>query len=79
MNPSGKKPRTARDNVLERFHEPTRRWFTESFPRATDAQLKAWPSILAGESTLLVAPTGSGKTLAAFLCGIDRLLIFTRS
>src|SRR4051812_50056687 len=30
--------------------------------------------ILAGESTLLLAPTGSGKTLAAFLTAIDRLM-----
>ena len=56
------------------FHEPTQRWFEDTFPSPTDAQQKAWPSILAGQSTLLVAPTGSGKTLAAFLCGIDRVL-----
>jgi ATP-dependent Lhr-like helicase len=61
-------------NALAKFHEPTRRWFEESFSAPTDAQVKAWPSILAGQSTLLVAPTGSGKTLAAFLCAIDRLL-----
>jgi ATP-dependent Lhr-like helicase len=66
--------RVAHGNAVEGFHEPTRHWFTSSFPHATDAQIKAWPIILAGESTLLVAPTGSGKTLAAFLCGIDRLL-----
>jgi ATP-dependent Lhr-like helicase len=61
-------------NALAGFHEPTLRWFEETFAGATDAQSKAWPSILAGQSTLLVAPTGSGKTLAAFLCAIDRLL-----
>jgi ATP-dependent Lhr-like helicase len=61
-------------NALAGFHEPTRRWFEETFAGATDAQNKAWPSILMGQSTLLVAPTGSGKTLAAFLCGIDRVL-----
>jgi ATP-dependent Lhr-like helicase len=60
--------------VLAAFHEPTRRWFEETFAVPTPAQTKSWPSILAGQSTLLVAPTGSGKTLAAFLCGIDRLL-----
>ncbi|HTU58316.1 MAG TPA: DEAD/DEAH box helicase, partial [Polyangiales bacterium] len=74
MSRSAKKGTPVQANALDSFHEPTRRWFTDSFPRATDAQLKAWPAILAGESTLLVAPTGSGKTLAAFLCGIDRLL-----
>jgi ATP-dependent Lhr-like helicase len=56
------------------FHEATERWFRDTFSAPTDAQKKAWPSILAHESTLLVAPTGSGKTLSAFLCAIDRLL-----
>jgi ATP-dependent Lhr-like helicase len=56
------------------FHAPTERWFADTFSAPTDAQKKAWPSILAHESTLLVAPTGSGKTLSAFLCAIDRLL-----
>jgi ATP-dependent Lhr-like helicase len=65
---------TASGHPLDGFHEPTRRWFSESFPHATDAQRRAWPAILAGQNTLLVAPTGSGKTLAAFLCGIDRLV-----
>jgi ATP-dependent Lhr-like helicase len=52
----------------------TRAWFEASFAGETDAQKKAWPLIVEGKSTLLVAPTGSGKTLAAFLCAIDRLL-----
>ena len=56
------------------FREPVRRWFQGSFERATKAQAKGWPPILAGASTLLLAPTGSGKTLAAFLAAIDRLL-----
>ncbi|MEO8433070.1 MAG: DEAD/DEAH box helicase, partial [Acidobacteriota bacterium] len=56
------------------FSEPVRRWFQGSFEQATKAQAKGWPPILAGESTLLLAPTGSGKTLAAFLAAIDRLL-----
>jgi ATP-dependent Lhr-like helicase len=59
---------------LELLSPATRAWFTESFKKPTDAQLRAWPSILEGQSTLLVAPTGSGKTIAAFLCAIDRLL-----
>ncbi len=52
----------------------TRVWFEETFTTPTLAQQRAWPLILEGKSTLLVAPTGSGKTLAAFLCAIDRLL-----
>jgi ATP-dependent Lhr-like helicase len=59
---------------LAPFHDAVRRWFSGSFAAATRAQSKGWPSILAGESTLLLAPTGSGKTLAAFLASIDRLL-----
>lgn len=56
------------------LHPATRAWFSQSFPAATAAQLGAWPPILRGDHTLLVAPTGSGKTLAAFLVGLDRLL-----
>ncbi|HEY6912022.1 MAG TPA: DEAD/DEAH box helicase [Myxococcales bacterium] len=56
------------------FHEPVTRWFEGSFPSPTRAQALGWPPILAGQSTLLLAPTGSGKTLAAFLTAIDRLM-----
>jgi len=56
------------------FHAPVQRWFEASFPGPTHAQSLGWPPILAGESTLLLAPTGSGKTLAAFLTAIDRLM-----
>jgi ATP-dependent Lhr-like helicase len=63
-----------RERAPHAFHAPTEQWFRETFSTATEAQKKAWPSILAHESTLLVAPTGSGKTLSAFLCAIDRLL-----
>ena len=56
------------------FHEPVRRWFEASFAGPTRAQTLGWPPILAGQSTLLLAPTGSGKTLAAFLTAIDRLM-----
>ena len=55
-------------------HPCTRRWFETSFPAPTSAQAKGWPSIAAGDSTLLLAPTGSGKTLAAFLVALDRLM-----
>ncbi|TMA14253.1 MAG: DEAD/DEAH box helicase, partial [Deltaproteobacteria bacterium] len=51
-----------------------RRWFESSFAAPTRAQALGWPPILAGRSTLLLAPTGSGKTLAAFLTSIDRLM-----
>jgi len=40
----------------------------------TEPQQEGWPSILAGQTTLISAPTGSGKTLAAFLICIDRLV-----
>ncbi|MFK7984654.1 MAG: DEAD/DEAH box helicase [Sandaracinaceae bacterium] len=59
---------------LDFAQAPTRRWFESSFERPTDAQAKSWPSVTAGESTLLLAPTGSGKTLSAFLVALDRLL-----
>jgi ATP-dependent Lhr-like helicase len=61
-------------SVLDRFSPATRTWFAETFDRPTDAQLAAWPSIVDGSSTLLLAPTGSGKTLAAFLAAIDRAI-----
>lgn len=56
------------------LHDVTRTWFASRFDSPSPAQAKAWPHILAGESTLISAPTGSGKTLAAFLCAIDRLM-----
>jgi ATP-dependent helicase Lhr and Lhr-like helicase len=59
---------------LAAFREPVRRWFSGSFAAPTRAQSRGWPPIVAGDSTLLLAPTGSGKTLAAFLAAIDRLM-----
>ncbi|HSN97559.1 MAG TPA: DEAD/DEAH box helicase, partial [Candidatus Nanopelagicales bacterium] len=59
---------------LRRFHEATQAWFRGAFAEPTAAQIKGWPPIVDGASTLLLAPTGSGKTLAAFLAAIDRLL-----
>ncbi|MEO7096871.1 MAG: DEAD/DEAH box helicase, partial [Polyangiales bacterium] len=61
-------------DALGSFHPPTREWFRRSFESATKAQTLGWPSIVAGRSTLILAPTGSGKTLAAFLAAIDRLM-----
>ena len=55
-------------------HPVTAEWFIKAFGTATEPQLHGWPSILAGEPTLISAPTGSGKTLAAFLVCIDKLL-----
>jgi ATP-dependent Lhr-like helicase len=49
-------------------------WFLRRFSSPTEPQIEGWPSILAGNPTLISAPTGSGKTLAAFLVCIDRLL-----
>ena len=59
---------------LEIFHPAVARWFTKSFPSATEPQEQAWPAIKAHRNTLIAAPTGSGKTLAAFLAAIDDLV-----
>jgi ATP-dependent Lhr-like helicase len=55
-------------------HPVTAEWFVRKFGTPTEPQTHGWPSILAGETTLISAPTGSGKTLAAFLVCIDKLL-----
>ncbi|HEY1986732.1 MAG TPA: DEAD/DEAH box helicase [Terracidiphilus sp.] len=55
-------------------HPVTAEWFVTKFGTPTEPQVCGWPSILAGNPTLISAPTGSGKTLAAFLVCIDRLL-----
>ena len=55
-------------------HPITAEWFLTKFGSPTEPQTHGWPSILAGEATLISAPTGSGKTLAAFLVCIDQLL-----
>ena len=56
------------------FHPAVREWLAEAFAAPTRAQALGWPEIVAGRSTLILAPTGSGKTLAAFLAAIDRLM-----
>src|SRR3954452_8967160 len=58
----------------ELFHPAVGEWLAESFAAPTRAQALGWPEIVAGRSTLILAPTGSGKTLAAFLAAIDRLM-----
>ncbi len=55
-------------------HPVTAEWFVRKFGTPTEPQEAGWPSILAGDTTLISAPTGSGKTLAAFLVCIDQLL-----
>jgi ATP-dependent helicase Lhr and Lhr-like helicase len=55
-------------------HPITAEWFLNKFGSPTEPQTHGWPSILAGNATLISAPTGSGKTLAAFLVCIDKLL-----
>jgi ATP-dependent Lhr-like helicase len=55
-------------------HPVTAEWFLSKFGSPTEPQEHGWPSILAGDATLISAPTGSGKTLAAFLVCIDQLL-----
>ncbi len=59
---------------LALFHPVVREWFSGVFPGPTTAQLRGWPAIARGESTLILAPTGAGKTLAAFLWCLNRLL-----
>src|SRR5450631_1893609 len=56
------------------FHPAVEQWFASSFGAPTLAQQLGWPSIAAGDWTLICAPTGSGKTLTAFLWALDRLM-----
>ncbi|MCC6553593.1 MAG: DEAD/DEAH box helicase, partial [Polyangiaceae bacterium] len=70
----GGAPSAPDHDPLAAFQEPVRRWFRSALGEPTAAQRKGWPPILAGRSTLLLAPTGSGKTLAAFLAAIDGLM-----
>ena len=63
-----------RHPVLDGFSPAVREWFAASFPTPTPPQINGWPSIRAGQHTLVCAPTGSGKTLTAFLSSIDRLV-----
>src|SRR5580693_8886929 len=59
---------------LDDFHPAVADWFRRTFAAPTAAQAAAWPSIRAGQHTLVAAPTGSGKTLTAFLAAIDELV-----
>ena len=62
------------ESALAWAHPVTAEWFLAKFGSPTEPQIEGWPSILAGDPTLISAPTGSGKTLAAFLVAIDTLL-----
>ncbi|HEX9006222.1 MAG TPA: DEAD/DEAH box helicase, partial [Bacteroidota bacterium] len=62
------------DSILRDFHPVVRGWFVRRFGQLTPAQALGWPSIAAGQNTLILAPTGSGKTLAAFLWAINHLV-----
>jgi ATP-dependent Lhr-like helicase len=55
-------------------HPIVQEWFVAKFGTPTEPQEGGWPSIVAGDPTLISAPTGSGKTFAAFLVAIDTLL-----
>ena len=66
--------RAQHDPFPDVFHPAVREWLGDTFPAPTRAPALGWPQIVAGNSTLILAPTGSGKTLAAFLAAIDRLM-----
>jgi ATP-dependent Lhr-like helicase len=40
-------------------HPVTAEWFLTKFGSPTEPQTYGWPSILAGDATLISAPTGS--------------------
>jgi ATP-dependent helicase Lhr and Lhr-like helicase len=65
---------TDRKPLLRRLHPRLAKWFTETFPGFTHAQLLCVPAVLDRRSILLTSPTGSGKTLAGFLGVFDYLL-----
>ncbi|MDQ2825024.1 MAG: DEAD/DEAH box helicase, partial [Verrucomicrobiota bacterium] len=60
--------------LSKRLHPRLQRWFRETYPSFTQAQLLCVPAILGRQSILLTSPTGSGKTLAGFLGVFDYLL-----
>src|SRR5262249_2696057 len=60
-------------NPLDRFLPPVQQWFRSALGEPTPAQRQGWPSIAAGQPTVIRGPTGSGKTLAAFLACLDGL------
>jgi ATP-dependent Lhr-like helicase len=68
-------PTSARPaSLTKRLHPRLARWFAETYPAFTHAQLLCVPAILDRKSILLTSPTGSGKTLAGFLGVFDFVL-----
>jgi ATP-dependent helicase Lhr and Lhr-like helicase len=65
---------TEAKELTKRLHPRLQRWFHETYPGFTHAQLLCVPAILDRQSILLTSPTGSGKTLAGFLGVFDFLL-----
>ncbi|MGH1506172.1 MAG: DEAD/DEAH box helicase, partial [Acidimicrobiales bacterium] len=59
--------------VLSEFSPSAAAWFSTNFVEPTPPQVAGWPTIAAGDDTLILAPTGSGKTLSAFFWGIDQI------
>src|SRR5690349_13516076 len=59
---------------LAAFHPTVREWFADRLGEPTPPQREGWPSIRAGENTLIAAPRGSGKTLGASLSALDSLV-----
>ncbi|MEY2519395.1 MAG: ATP-dependent helicase Lhr and Lhr-like helicase [Verrucomicrobiota bacterium] len=60
--------------LKKRLHPRLARWFFDTYPAFTHAQLLCVPAILDRKSILLTSPTGSGKTLAGFLGVFDFIL-----
>jgi ATP-dependent helicase Lhr and Lhr-like helicase len=61
--------------AFTRFHPIVQQWFSTAIGEPTEAQLRGWDAIDAGQHTLIAAPTGSGKTLAAFLTALNQLTL----
>ncbi|HJH28908.1 MAG TPA: DEAD/DEAH box helicase [Methanosarcinaceae archaeon] len=63
------------DNIFNSFHPDIQEGLAKrAFNAPTEPQEKAFPHILNGEHTLLIAPTGSGKTESAVLPIFNNIL-----
>ena len=71
IEPSGSRPSTKNlifRNIFNSFHPKIQKALkTLGFEKSTEPQERAFPHILDGKHTLLIAPTGSGKTESAVL------------
>src|ERR1700689_2675716 len=61
-------------SVLNSFHPAVAAWFSRTFDAPTEAQVRAWPALAAGEPVLVGPPTGAGKKFAGFFSAIDQLV-----